>query len=327
MAKNIKKSEYSITLKETIYGVIIIFFLVFIFLHGIFNILEFKMLDLRFQLREGLRELFHNSDYLFKKEKFSNKKIILVGIDDKTREKIKKLPPPRNYYAMVIENLMRFGVKTIGFDMLFETETGDHPEWDDEFSAVLKKYKDHIVLGRKLTDKLVLGQRMVLPENLYRKFDYNTTGVRDGIVNVSVQSDSFVRTMQLFHTIDVVDKNSEIYPSLAMAVVASYLNLDNKLKKSAIECEGKPYFRLGPIDIQTGARKSVLINYIGGSFSFTSISFSDVFTISDLEKRIFQTTLDLKNHHLYVEEKKRKPIDRFRLFKRICIQSRYCGLS
>lgn len=68
--------------------------------------IEQRTLDLRFELR-GKRTV--------------DPRIAIVGIDDKTLEKIGSFPLPRSNYALLVHQLKQSGARVVGFDVTFPT--------------------------------------------------------------------------------------------------------------------------------------------------------------------------------------------------------------
>ena len=75
----------------------------FVFLQDI----EQRSLDLRFALRGSRR---------------SDPRIVIVGIDEKTLEKIGSYPLPRGTYSALVRKLKQDGARVIAFDMTFPLE-------------------------------------------------------------------------------------------------------------------------------------------------------------------------------------------------------------
>ncbi|MBI3005867.1 MAG: CHASE2 domain-containing protein, partial [Ignavibacteriales bacterium] len=75
-----------------------------------------------------------------------DKDVVIVGIsDDDVKAMPHRFPFPRWYYAHLIENLERAGVRAIAFDIEFQTPA----EGDSALREVLKKY-DNVILATKV---------------------------------------------------------------------------------------------------------------------------------------------------------------------------------
>ena len=97
-------------------------------------------------------------DFKFYEKIFGNyrindpdKRIIIVKIDDETLNKY-GWPIPRKYYKTLIENLNSYGVKFIGFDILFFDEDKGNPQNDDIFAEALRK-NENVVLAVSIDNK------------------------------------------------------------------------------------------------------------------------------------------------------------------------------
>ena len=96
----------------------------FLFLQNV----ELRTLDLRFALR-GARP--HDD------------RIVIVGIDERTLQKLGSFPLPRKSYARLVESLSNAGARVIAFDATFPT-----PESNSGLEA-LRKLQAEVGLGRR----------------------------------------------------------------------------------------------------------------------------------------------------------------------------------
>ncbi|MCX7845058.1 MAG: CHASE2 domain-containing protein, partial [Dictyoglomaceae bacterium] len=87
-----------------------------------FRILELKTLDWRFEIRG---------------EMSIKEPIVIIAIDDSSIEEFGNCPWSRKLHIKLIENLKKFGVKIIAFDIYFDTY-GEEKE-DFAFSKILDK--------------------------------------------------------------------------------------------------------------------------------------------------------------------------------------------
>src|SRR5262249_39563281 len=107
----------------------------FVFLQDI----EQRSLDLRFALR-GRRAV--------------DPRIVIVGIDEKTLQKVGSYPLPRSAYAALVRNLHDRGASVVGFDMTFPTPASN------ESLAVLTRLRQELGPGSaSVTKKIETLQR------------------------------------------------------------------------------------------------------------------------------------------------------------------------
>ena len=90
----------------------------------LFQLIELKMLDYRFQFR-GKTTI--------------SKDIVLVSIGEKDIELLGRWPWPRKYHSDLIQILNTYGAKTIGYDILFSEPDKDDPESDSCLAATVKE--------------------------------------------------------------------------------------------------------------------------------------------------------------------------------------------
>ena len=90
----------------------------------LFRLIELKMLDYRFQIR-GKTTISNN--------------IVLVSIGESDIELLGRWPWPRKYHSDLIQILNTYGVKIIGYDILFCEPDKDDPESDACLASAAKK--------------------------------------------------------------------------------------------------------------------------------------------------------------------------------------------
>ncbi len=89
-----------------IIGVLISILVIFLgrFGFGFINVMENKILDYRFLLRGKTTP---------------GGEVVIIAIDEKTLDELGRWPFPRSYFADVVDNLNKMGVRALGFDMIF----------------------------------------------------------------------------------------------------------------------------------------------------------------------------------------------------------------
>lgn len=106
--------------------------------------------------------------------KEADRRIIIVGIDDKTLEKY-GWPMPRRYYKPLIENLNKYNTRVIGFDIMFYDPDRINPQNDIILSQTLKRNKN-VFLAVSLDDSanLIIPFRLLMESTT--NFGFITVG-------------------------------------------------------------------------------------------------------------------------------------------------------
>ncbi len=93
--------------------------------------------------------------------------VVIIDISDQAAEEIRQQWPwSRDIYSKLIDNLQKAGVKTIGFDIMFDSET----ERDAAFKKAIEK-SDNVVLAAKLSGgkresaTIIVPNASLFPEN------------------------------------------------------------------------------------------------------------------------------------------------------------------
>jgi adenylate cyclase len=221
--------------------------------------LENNLLDYRFKIRGPLD--------------VSESPIVILAIDDQSDESTPhRWPWPRYYFAHVIENLNRAGVKAIGIDVIFDQPDINGPASDSVFAATLKKYKNVIISGKTEATRGPSSQiTLVYP---YDKFV--ETGVAWGLVSFDLDADGFYRRYLVGQAF-----NDSIYGSFAVEVLKKYLDLDPGTGVQNLPDK----FKLGPFEIPKYNSYSTFINYAGPAHTFPFYSFDAVLDDSNFDLR------------------------------------------
>jgi len=234
-------------------GAAILVFL--LFLIPTLNLFELVTLDSRFQSRLTPP---------------ANPAIILIGIDDKSIEKVGPWPWPRSYHGQLISALKEAGAKVIGFDVLF-TEPSDDPVEDQALTQAIAESKNVFLpfyfkkLKTSIAD-LPSGSQPVMPIPEMRK-------VAAGIcpINAPPDRDGITRSIPL-----VIRSDNKLYPTLGLALLLSYQNIPPeslKFNRGHLEITDSQNRKLLiPIDRQG----RMMVNFAGKSGCFTSYPWEEV---------------------------------------------------
>ena len=217
--------------------------------------------DYRFQQRYDRLDA---GGELWDAKKLSNVVILEIGQDD-MKSLPESFPFPRSYYAHLIENLERCGVRAIGLDVTFESKRDSAS--DAVFDSVLNKY-DNIVLAAKYEEDTGGGKyRLSTVERSYRNIFYQP-GRRVGIVNIAGKDRDDVARRYL----PMATEGNFVTPTFSFAV----LNFVFGLNDTAIVEFREKGFALGDRLIPRYDERSFLLNYYGPSKTFRYVKFTEV---------------------------------------------------
>ncbi|HPT73095.1 MAG TPA: CHASE2 domain-containing protein, partial [Candidatus Cloacimonadota bacterium] len=174
-------------------------------------------------------------------------------------------PFPRSYYAHMIDNLEKAGVKQIIFDIEF-TETAKDPSQDMALAETAAKYNNVIFCGKLVQDNYNNRVQLIPPIQPItdRKLSW-------GIVNIYSDPDGFIRRCTLFEPYG--DENEY---SLGIAALANervyqpgwmkYLTIGHKALTIANE-----HYKIPIVD-----DNKALINYYGPAKTFKTYSLASI---------------------------------------------------
>lgn len=77
----------------------------------------------------------------------TNAEAALVAIDEESIGEIGRWPWSRDIMADITEEVLKYGAKSITFDVVFSEAQRDNLAADKKFGAIVEKYKDRIILG------------------------------------------------------------------------------------------------------------------------------------------------------------------------------------
>ena len=217
--------------------------------------------DYRFQQRY---DRLTASGELWDAKKLANVVIIEIGQDD-TKSLPESFPFPRSYYAHIIENLERCGVRAIGLDVTFESKRDSAS--DAAFDAVLNKY-NNIVLAAKYEESTGGGKyRLSTLERSYGNMFYQP-GRRVGIVSLAGKDRDDVARRYL----PMIYVGNFLTPTFGLAVLNSVFGFNDT---AVVELREKN-FGYGDRLIPRYDGRSFLLNYYGPSNTFRYIKFTEV---------------------------------------------------
>ncbi|MCX6145345.1 MAG: CHASE2 domain-containing protein [Ignavibacteriales bacterium] len=236
--------------------------------------------DYRYQQRH---DRLKASGELWDAKKLANVVIIGIGEDD-MKSLPESFPFPRSYYAHIIENLERSGVRAIGLDVTFESKRDSAS--DAAFDAVLKKY-NNIVLAAKYEESTGGGKyRLSTLERSYSNIFYQP-GRRVGIVSIAGKDRDDVARRYL----PMIYVGNFLTPTFGFALLNSIFGLSDT---AVVELRDRN-FVLADRLIPRYDGRSFLLNYYGPSNTFRYIKFTEVIddsTFKTKEELEYDTNID-----------------------------------
>lgn len=220
----------------------------------VFENLELKALDIRFNARP--------IDSTFKR----NSQVVLIAVNDQAQNATRPFPWPRDYHARIIRNLTRAGAKVVAFDFLFDDI--DRSGGDEEFRKAAQECQNVVVAGREpteYTEQSKVEYKSIEKANYLTIFD-GTPGTSVGNVNVRQDNDGVLRR---YHPVSA-DVLGKPFLSFAYAILKLYTNTNDTLS-----FDGE-YFTFAGKKIPAYDGESVLLNPYGPSHSFLEISADNI---------------------------------------------------
>jgi adenylate cyclase len=236
-------------IKFIVLPLVVFIVLQLIFVSGYWTFFEHKAQDILFQLR-GTQEVSDD--------------VVIVEVSDDTFSSLGvRWPYPREYHAHLIDNLEAAGVKQIIFDVEF-TEYSN-PESDSILAATAAKY-DNVIFAGKFSKEI--RNNYVKEKILPPIKPITERGLKWGTVNISSDTDGFVRRYDLFQK-----RGKNVQYSIGL-LAAALVNGDKNWDRGMQDNE--KYFKLRDFIIPKVTTRSTRINYYGPSRTFTTFDFADV---------------------------------------------------
>lgn len=206
--------------------------------------------------------------------------IVIVTVSEKSdATSPEHFPFPRSYYAHVIRNLNKAGVRAIGVDLSFEDPDDHGLQHDVELYDAIRKYRNVVVAGKTeiRSDKGVIKRQA---ENYHSIFYSADSSV--GVVYVPNDEDGIYRRYKAI----AKSPGEETYvPTFAFALMNKYLHLPST---EVCKEEGN-YFVLGGRRIPKFDDVSMLINFYG----LSDQTFKQVDIVDVLDDKTFQTNEEI----------------------------------
>jgi adenylate cyclase len=228
---------------------------------GFIQSIDHLTTDYRYQQRH---DRLKASGELWDAKKLANVVIVGIGEDD-MKSLPESFPFPRSYYAHLISNLERSGVRAIGLDVTFESKRDSAS--DAVFDSVLTKY-NNVVLAAKYEESTGGGKyRLSTLERSYSNVFYRP-GRRVGVVSIAGKDRDDVARRYL----PMIYVGNFLTPTFGFALLNSALNLNDT---AVVELRERN-FVLGDRQIPRYDGRSFLLNYYGPSNTFRYVKFAEI---------------------------------------------------
>lgn len=223
---------------------------------GVFDILELKTYDFRFNTVRGPLTGWRASDSTFIK---NGTDVVLVEIDDEAYRLMPEgwqWPYPRIVFAKIIDNLSKAGAKVITFDIQFDAPK----DGDEEIAAAIRRARDRGTTVI-ISTKMVSESTRYPPEYLANPSDVIMAANPEiGLINDMMDADQFSRQYSLYNSMR--HEPDKAILTLGLESVRAFLDLPDTLvphyRSKEIE------WRYGPLHIKPyGATTNFLVNYYG----------------------------------------------------------------
>ncbi len=252
--------------------------------------LFFQFVPLRELEQNHIDERFLNRGSINIKD---TSQVIIVEITQDTYDGISSpnntWPWPRSFFAKVIDNLTKAGVKAIGIDLIMSNPDQFSSKNDSIFFSTLKRNRN-VVLAGKIETSLEnnrmfqtnedIDVQIIQPNYEIKKFDENYGNIffkadsSIGLVNISADNDGVHRRYLPFIYSSVTEKR---IPTFTFAILNKYYNLPNNYTA----LNQKKYFYYNNKKIPKYDNNSVLINFYGPNRTFPYYNFLDVLDDSE----------------------------------------------
>ncbi len=204
-------------------------------------------------------------DYLFRlrEEHPVSNDIVIVSVDDESFSMLDtQWPFPRGYYARMIENLEKAGVKQIIFDIEFTESSNINA--DNLLGSIAAQYDNIVWAGKVIREKKTSSVFRLLPP-IAQIFRANAPW---GMVNMSADVDGFIRNYPIYDE----EADLRVY-SLGIVALATEKG-DSSWKDNIVREDG--VLKVNDYRIPLNNSKRVAINYYGAEGTFKYYSFSSI---------------------------------------------------
>jgi EAL domain-containing protein (putative c-di-GMP-specific phosphodiesterase class I)/CHASE2 domain-containing sensor protein len=192
--------------------------------------------------------------------------IVVIGVDERSLDRIGKWPWPRHYHGELTDNLRRLGARKIVFDLIFSARSD--PKEDQAFAAALERSKGEVILPTRFMLDPVTGKRtdnIPLPE--FRK--------HSSLTNVNFLYNGWGHVWELPYSVTIGGSN---YPSLASVLAGTSGPSDQTFPVDyAVDPTSVPV--VSAVDIINGTTPASVIRGKDVVIATTSLDLGDVYFV------------------------------------------------
>ncbi|HPD18126.1 MAG TPA: adenylate/guanylate cyclase domain-containing protein [Candidatus Goldiibacteriota bacterium] len=248
-------------------GIIATIFAIIITSTGLFNTLESRSIDWRFNLRGEVKP---------------SAPVVIVGIDDSSFANMpERWMWPRTFYAKVVDNLKKWGAKAIVFDMVFSEPTAKDPNEDKIFARSIKK-AGNVILGLAILQENT--GKGTATRILYPIKELKDAAFDMGLIHHKFsETDSYIRETYLF-----LESGEEIFYSMALKSIGLYYGL----KADDLKI-GNDRLTWGKMNIPLYKGNLCIINFSGPAGTFNVVPFYKVYYGNDIDTNVFKNKIVL----------------------------------
>ncbi|MFQ5794486.1 MAG: CHASE2 domain-containing protein [Candidatus Bipolaricaulia bacterium] len=253
---------------------------------------DLKTLDVRFAIRG---------------QEDPGDEVVIIEIDEKSIAELGQWPWPRSVHGQLVNKLSEYGVKAIGFDILFPEVSRFAVDDDERFAEAIRN-AGNVYLGEHFINRSQAETNLIYQQFAYRRFKAGmdsrskkaeaydkilppvpvlsqyAAGI--GIVDIGTPDpDKIYRWIPLVFRERFSDR---LYPPFTLQLVLAYLD---KRQEDAIIDRDRIEIR-GITEISTDTKSRMLINYFGGRHMLPYVSYVDVLE-GNVESQEFQGKIAL----------------------------------
>ena len=276
-------------------------FLIFVITLSIIISMEYLFLQ-NTTFMKNINNTLIDSAFLYRGDLPSDKRIVIVDVDEKSLKELGQWPWSRNKIAKILENLRDAGVSIIGLDMVFAEQDSSSPvniakeanisidnlqDFDKILANTLAKtptitgftfnFEENIKNEPPTSNTMFIQHGKGEEEHLFVARGITTNipilqeaSYSSGSFNTLPDSDGLVRYVPLVFSYD-----DTIYPSLSLEMVRALLG-ESRVDIFYDE-NGISGVKMGDLEIPTDAHGRLFVNYRGGAKSYQYISALDIY--------------------------------------------------
>ena len=222
-----------------------------------------------------------------------SQRVVVVDVDEKSLSAIGQWPWRRDVIGQLIDRLRAMGAAAVGVDVIFpesDRDEGSELSPDAMLAETLREGRAVLGYAMRFDDvggpsgscvRHPLGLAVVTPPGHEARPLFRATGAvcslpalheaagRSGFLNAAPDSDGILRRVPV-----LIEMDGQIYPSLALAIVAGVSKADNAVLQ--VINTNASSLRIGGRTIPLDGRGNLLLRYRGQKRTFPYLSAADV---------------------------------------------------